>query len=292
MKEIVVISGKGGTGKTSITAAFAQLAAKESVIADCDVDAADMHLLLKPDFAEEEAFYSGQIAHIVQEKCTRCYKCKKACRFDAIHVTEGTFTVDEIDCEGCGYCEKVCPTQAITMYDALSGKTYISATRFNNTLVHAELAIAAENSGKLVTRVKTLAKQKTREEKKDFLLIDGTPGIGCPVTASLTGGDYAVIVTEPTISGINDMKRVVDLVKTFKIRAGFIINKYDLNPEKSQEIEVFIRKNDMDYLGHFSYNENFTKSMTQGETIVEYDAALKTELAKMWDKLIALLNNH
>ncbi|MCF8335732.1 MAG: ATP-binding protein [Bacteroidales bacterium] len=290
MKEIVVISGKGGTGKTSITAAFAQLAGKESVIADCDVDAADMHLLLKPDFAEEEAFYSGQIAHIDQDKCTRCYKCKKVCRFDAIHVTDGTFTVDEIDCEGCGYCEKICPTQAITMYDALSGKTCISATRLNNTLVHAELAIAAEHSGKLVTRVKTLARQKTREEKKNLLLIDGTPGIGCPVTASLTGADYAVIVTEPTISGINDMKRVFDLIKTFKIRAGFIINKYDLNPEKSRDIELFIKENKMDYLGQFNYNENFTKSMTQGETVVEYDAALKTELAKMWNKLKSLIN--
>ena len=286
MKEIVVISGKGGTGKTSLTAAFAQLAGKKSVIADCDVDAADMHLLLKPDFAREEEFYSGQIAHIDREKCTSCYKCKKACRFDAIHVDDGIFTVDEIDCEGCGYCEKVCPTQAITMLDALSGKTYISATRLNNTLVHAELAIAAENSGKLVTRVKTLAREKTKEEKKELLLIDGTPGIGCPVTASVTGANYVVIVTEPSMSGLHDLKRAIELIGHFSIPAGLIINKADLNEEITNEIKSYAKEQGIELLSLIPYNENFVKALTQAKTIVEYDQELKKTVAHTWEGIL------
>ncbi|MFP4620040.1 MAG: ATP-binding protein [Bacteroidales bacterium] len=292
MKEIVVISGKGGTGKTSLTAAFAQLTANESVIADCDVDAADMHLLLKPDFAQEEAFYSGQLAHIDMEKCTRCYKCKKACRFDAIHVTDGTFTVNEIDCEGCGYCEKICPPQAITMYDALSGRTYISSTRLKNTLVHAELEIAAENSGKLVTRVKTLAREKIKEEGKDFLLIDGTPGIGCPVTASVTGAHYVVVVTEPSMSGLHDLKRALELIGHFSIPAGLIINKADLNEEMSGEIKSYAKKQSIRVLSEIPYNENFVKALTQAKTIVEYDRELKKIVSNAWSAVRERVDDH
>ena len=286
MKEIVVISGKGGTGKTSITAAFAQLAAKETVIADCDVDAADIHLLLKPDFAHEEAFYSGETARIEMDKCIRCFKCKKACRFDAIRVNEGIFWVDEIDCEGCGYCEKICPTQAITMYDALSGKTYISSTRLKNTLVHAELEIAAENSGKLVTRVKTLAREKAKEEEKGFLLIDGTPGIGCPVTASVTGAHYVVIVTEPSMSGLHDLKRAIELIGHFSIPAGLIINKSDLNDEMTNEIKTYAKKQGIKLLSEIPYNENFVKALTQAKTIVEYDQELKKTIVDAWDAVL------
>ncbi|MBS3769941.1 MAG: ATP-binding protein [Bacteroidales bacterium] len=292
MKEIVVISGKGGTGKTSVTAAFAQLAAEESVIADCDVDAADMHLLLKPDFAHEEAFYSGQLAHIDMEKCTRCFKCKKACRFDAIHVNDGVFSVNEMDCEGCGYCEKVCPVQAITMYDALSGKTYISSTRLKNTLVHAELEIAAENSGKLVTRVKALARQKTGEEKKDFLLIDGTPGIGCPVTASVTGAHYVVIVTEPSMSGLHDLKRAIELIGHFSIAAGLIINKADLNEEITDETISYAKEQGIELLAQIPYNENFVKALTQAKTIVEYDRELKKTVVEAWDAVRERVVDH
>ncbi|MEF8845681.1 MAG: ATP-binding protein [Bacteroidales bacterium] len=292
MKEIVVISGKGGTGKTSVTAAFAQLAAEESVIADCDVDAADMHLLLKPDFAQEEAFYSGQLAHIDMEKCTRCFKCKKACRFDAIHVNDGVFSVNEMDCEGCGYCEKVCPVQAITMYDALSGKTYISSTRLKNTLVHAELEIAAENSGKLVTRVKALARQKTGEEEKDFLLIDGTPGIGCPVTASVTGAHYVVIVTEPSMSGLHDLKRAIELIGHFSIPAGLIINKADLNEEITDETKSYAKEQGIELLAQIPYNENFVKALTQAKTIVEYDRELKKTVVEAWDAVRERVVDH
>jgi len=285
MKEIVIISGKGGTGKTSITASFAQLAARQSVVADCDVDAADMHLLLAPDFAGKEAFYSGETAVIDMDKCIRCNKCVKVCRFDAIDRIDGDFVVDEIDCEGCGYCERVCPSQAIRMEEALSGHTYVSASRVGSTLVHAELAIAAENSGKLVTRVKTLAREQAEEQDQDYLIIDGSPGIGCPVTASVTGADYVVVVTEPSLSGIHDMKRAWELIQHFSIPAGLIINKADLNPDITRQIKDFAEEKQMHLLAEIPYNEDFVKAMTQAQTVVEYDGALADTVKNAWENL-------
>jgi MinD superfamily P-loop ATPase len=290
MKEIVIISGKGGTGKTTLSASFAMLAGNDAVIADCDVDAADMHLLLQPDFANKEDFYSGEIASIDPGKCTNCGKCNKICRFDAIERKDETFVIDELDCEGCGYCARICPTQAIKMSPALSGRSYISTTKTGNTLVHAELAIGADNSGKLVTKVKKTAKGIAQERKIDYLIVDGTPGIGCPVTASLTGADYAIVITEPTVSGIHDMKRIFELLETFKIHAGVIINKHDLNPGKTEEIEQLIQTNGLDYLGKFLYNENFTRSMTEGQTIVEYDPEIKDSMEQYWNKLKTIIN--
>ncbi len=285
MKELVIISGKGGTGKTSITASFAWLAAKESVVADCDVDAADMHLLLAPDFANAETFYSGLTAEIDMDKCIRCNKCVKVCAFDAIKRVNGDFVVDELDCEGCGYCERICPTQAVNMLDALSGHTYISTSRLGNTMVHAELAIAAENSGKLVTQVKNLAKNQAQEQQKNYLIVDGSPGIGCPVTASVTGADYVVVVTEPSLSGLHDLKRAWDLISHFTLPAGVIINKADLNPEITEQIKTFAEEKSMRLLAELPYNENFVRAMTQAQTIMEYDRELKTKINGAWNQL-------
>ena len=285
MKEIVIISGKGGTGKTSITASFAHLAAKDAVVADCDVDAADMHLLLDPDFANPQPFYSGQTAVIDTEKCIRCNKCVKVCRFEAINRVNGDFVVNEIKCEGCGYCEKICPSQAIKMEDALSGSTYTSTTRLKSPMVHAELAIAAENSGKLVTQVKTLAKNLTEEQKKKYLIVDGSPGIGCPVTASITGADYVVVVTEPTLSGWHDMKRAWELITHFSLPVGVIINKADLNPEVTNQIKAFAKENSVQLLAEIPYNEAFVQAMTQAKTIVEHNEELATLIREAWDKV-------
>lgn len=288
MKEIVVISGKGGTGKTSITASFAYLAKGDIIVADCDVDAADMHLLLKPDFAHQENFYSSEIALINQDICTKCGECKKICRFDAI-CFDKQYKVKPLACEGCGYCANICPVDAITMEKQNDGDLFISTTKVKSTMVHASLNIGAENSGKLVAKVKSTAKEIAKKDKKEFVLVDGSPGIGCPVVSSLSGADYVVLVAEPTVAGIHDLKRVHQVVKNFNIKSGCIINKADLNKEKSQAIKQFLQKEDILHITDIPYDENFTKSMTEGKTIVEYeDKALSSTIKSSWNKITQL----
>ena len=291
MKEIVVISGKGGTGKTSITAAFAVLGGTDVVVADCDVDAADMHLLMQPDFGNEDDFYSGELAYIEQSNCTRCGLCKQVCRFDAISVIDGKYTIDPLDCEGCGYCARVCPTETIINKKLLAGKWYISNIKTGSLMVHARLGIGADNSGKLVAKVKDEAKGIALEERKDYILVDGSPGVGCPVVSSLSGANFVVLVTEPTVSGLHDLKRVHQLVKKFNIRSGCIINKADLNPKVSNDIRHFLEKEGIAHLGDLPYNADVTKAMTQGQTIVEYDQNIRTPLLKeSWEKIKVLTN--
>jgi MinD superfamily P-loop ATPase len=285
--EIVIISGKGGTGKTSVTSSFAVLAGQDAVVADCDVDAADMHLLLKPEILHQEDFYSGKTAVIETEGCTHCFKCKKVCRFDAINVINGDFVVDELNCEGCSYCFHVCPTRTIKMLDALSGKFFISRSRLGSPLVHARLNIAADNSGKLVTKVRDEAKRIAREQNKSLIIVDGPPGIGCPVVASLTGADMAVIVTEPTVSGKHDLGRIIELLEKMKLKAGVIINKADLNPEMRDEIKKFIREKGLELIAELPYDKTFTDAIMEGKTVVEYDdGKIKQLLQQSWEKVM------
>jgi len=286
MKEIVVISGKGGTGKTSFTASLAYLGGDDVVVVDCDVDAADMHLLLKPDFAKKEAFFSGELAVINQEKCIKCGKCKEVCRFDAIPIINNQYIVDSLSCEGCGYCARVCPVGAITNENLNVGNWYISTTKLNNVLVHAKLGIGADNSGKLVAKVKNEAKKIAKETNKKYIIVDGSPGIGCPVVSSLSGANFVVLVTEPSASGIHDLKRVYELVKKFHIKAGCIINKADINKQKVEEIKEFLKKEKIEYIAEFPYDVSFTKAMTKGETIVEFDKGnLKKIVTDSWIKI-------
>ena len=291
MKEIVVISGKGGTGKTCITASFAHLGGKDVVVADCDVDAADMHLLLQPDFAKSEDFYSGFIAEIDQDECTQCGKCAEVCRFKAIPVINTQYRVDTLNCEGCGYCPRVCPTDAIRMEEQNVGQCYVSTTRAGNPMVHARLGIGAENSGKLVARVKKEANRIAEETSKDFVLVDGSPGVGCPVISSLSGANFVVLVTEPTVSGLHDLRRVYQLVQKFQIKAGCIINKADLNPQVCDEIEDFLIKESIVHISNFPYDETFTEAMTMGRTIVEHgNSGLKALLTKSWERVKQITN--
>ncbi len=292
MKEIVIISGKGGTGKTSITAALAYLAKTEAIIADCDIDAADMHLLLKPDFANAEDFYSGKIAKINLNKCIQCGECKAVCRFGAIQIIDGDFSVKEINCEGCGYCANICPVDAVDMKDNLTGTFYISKTRMNTQLVHAELRIGAENSGKLVSKVRKKAKQLATKLNIPFVIIDGTPGIGCPVIASITGADYIVIVTEPTVSGLHDLSRVYELIRRLGLRAGCIINKADLNEEVALQIKSFLSKNNIELITELPYDNVFTKAVTSGLTVMEVDSKedIKSKIKESWTKIKELIN--
>lgn len=292
MKEIVIISGKGGTGKTSITASFAMLGGQDVIVGDCDVDAADMHLLLKPDFAKAEDFYSGELAVINHEDCINCGICKEKCRFDAIQIIEGQHWIDPINCEGCGYCSRVCASNAIQNIPSKVGKCYISKIKSGSTMVHAKLGIGADNSGKLVAKVKNEAKKIAQINNKEIILIDGSPGIGCPVVSSLSGANFVVLVTEPSVSGLHDLKRVYQLVKKFHINAGCIINKYDINTDISTKIEKFLNEENILHISNIPYNLNFTKSMTNGQCITEYnDEELKIILADSWTKILETVNN-
>jgi MinD superfamily P-loop ATPase len=285
MNEIVVLSGKGGTGKTSITASLAVLAGSDAVIADCDVDAANMHLLLNPDFETTNEFYSGELAVINQEQCTRCRKCEAACRFNAIGYADKKMQVIPIDCEGCGYCEIVCPTHAIFMLERKSGDVFISNTKAGSKMVHARLDIGAENSGKLVARVKNEAKLLAITGKKSFIIIDGAPGIGCPVVSSLAGANYVLLVTEPSMSGMHDLKRICAVIRKFRIKAGCIINKWDLNEEKTAGIKQFLQDEQIEHLADIPYDIRFTNTMSEGKTIVEVQSPYLELLDRVWNEI-------
>ncbi len=281
IKQIIVISGKGGTGKTVITGAFSALA-RNKVMADCDVDAADLHLLLNPVVKMRQEFRSGQTAVIDQNICDQCGKCISICRFDAIGKD---FVIDPISCEGCAFCSYVCPTGAITMNENVSGEWFISETRFG-PLVHAKLGIAEENSGKLVALVRNEAKKLAEEKKCDWVIIDGAPGIGCPVIAALSGVDCALVVTEPTLSGLHDADRVIGVARHFGVSAKILINKYDLNLDMTKEIEKYCKKNDIEVIGKIVFDKSVVEAMVEGKTIMEYENGIvKDEIVAIWEKL-------
>lgn len=291
MKEIVVLSGKGGTGKTSITAGFAALGAKQLVLADCDVDAADMHLLTAPEILREEDFYSGKTAKVITKGCVHCFKCMDICHFDAVLHTDSEFVINTLECEGCSYCYHVCPTHAIEMVPRLAGKFYVSKTRFDNTLVHARLGIAADNSGKLVTKIREEAKNIAQTRQLDYILVDASPGIGCPVVASITGANYVVIITEPTVSGLHDLLRVYELIEKLHLKSGCVINKADLNKKMAKEIRSFLQTKNIELLCEIPYNIKFTEAISLGKTIVEYDdGILKEKIFSTWEKVKELVS--
>lgn len=283
MKEVVVISGKGGTGKTSLTASFSILGGDEIVVGDCDVDADDMHLLLEPDYSVSSEFFSGLTAGIDPDRCSSCGRCAEICRFDAITEGGGSYLINTQDCEGCGYCSRICPENAIEMSDADVGKVFESSIKTGARMVHARLRAGADNSGKLVAEVKKRARRIAEDGGKDLILIDGSPGIGCPVISSLTGADYVILVTEPTPSGIHDLKRVHELVKKFRIRCGLIINKADLNSVGQKELSDFAGQEDIGIIAEIPYEPDFTRAMTDGKTVVEYhNIKLKTIIENAW----------
>ncbi len=237
VREIVIISGKGGTGKTSLTASFAVLAVR-SIVADCDVDASDLHLLLRPWVRERNEFMSGHQAVIRQDACTRCGVCLEYCRFGAVRkdMVDDTYSIDPASCEGCGVCVRFCPEKAIDFPERLCGEWMISETLYG-TMVHARLGVAAENSGKLVSLVRREARRIAEEQGVPLVIVDGPPGIGCPVIASVTGASLVLVVSEPTVSGEHDLERVLALTRHFEIPAAICVNKWDINPEMTDRIE-------------------------------------------------------
>ncbi len=329
MKELVVISGKGGTGKTSIVASFAALA-KKAVLADCDVDAADLHLVLQPEVIQRHDFFSGHEAVIRQERCIACGRCLAYCQFGAVarhwagssqvshlgadsacrdcdfcvrscsvrsnteiqemiaaagHAPDAVYEIDPVACEGCGVCAWFCPTKAIELRPRLCGQWMISSTR-HGPMVHARLGIAAENSGKLVSTVRTEARKLAEQRKLDTVIIDGSPGIGCPVIASVTGANLALIVTEPTLSGKHDMERVAELSRHFDIPAMVCVNKWDLNPRIADEIESLAATRGIQAAGRVRYDRAVTDAQIRKLSVVEYQQnGCAEDIRSVWEEM-------
>lgn len=286
MKQMVVISGKGGTGKTSLAAAFAGLS-DHAVIADCDVDAANLHMILGPlqERVKPIAFECGFMASLDTDRCTGCGQCLEVCRFGAITLHDGLPRIDSVSCEGCGSCADACPGGAIRLHDRLAGQIFLSQSRFG-PLIRGKLGIAQSSSGKLVTRVRAIARELAETEGHDCILVDGSPGIGCPVIASLTGADTALVVTEPTVSGRHDLKRALELCRHFSIPVFVAINKYDLNSALADDIGAYARSCKAEVVGRIRYDRAFTEAMVASRTIIEYSPGgeAAASVRSVWEK--------
>lgn len=283
--EIVVLSGKGGTGKTSITAAFALLA-ENAVITDCDVDAADLHLILTPEVYKSKKFASGAKAVIDRVKCTGCGVCLELCRFGAIEFRNNFYYIDEYACEGCGLCVEACPAGAVTIEKYKNNRIYFSNSRFG-PMIYGKLGIAEENSGKLVSSIRQYAKETAIRINARYILTDGPPGIGCPVIASVTGSDLVIAVTEPTQSGWHDLQRLIDMIGRFKTPVLVIINKYDLNEDMTMTIEKKLKDKGIQVSGKISYDETMIHALLEGKTINEFKPGgpVAYELKRIWETI-------
>ena len=271
MKELVVLSGKGGTGKTSVSGALAHLFSNAALLSDCDVDASNLHLVSGADNTVSKDFYSGLMAAVIPEKCTACGKCASVCRFDSFEVVNSKYWVDPLHCEGCGYCAEVCPENAITLNVNHTGYLKISDTRFNSKLVHASLNIGAENSGKLVSYVREEAAKLAETLKPDIIISDGSPGVGCPVIASITGASYILVVTEPGMSARHDLERLIKLADKFKIPIACVVNKSDIDLTQTQLIKTFLAENNIPFWGELPYSESFRHAVENFKAVTELD---------------------
>lgn len=287
MREIVIASGKGGTGKTSLAGSFASLLHRK-VVADCDVDAANLKLLLKANVIGSHEFFAGRKAKIDPDVCTACGKCAEVCRFNAV---SKNYTIDALSCEGCGACHFLCPAGAVSFNETLCGHYYVAEMGKGDALVFAELLPGGENSGKLVSMVRTKAREIAEARGINLILIDGPPGIGCPVISSLTGAHLAVLVTEPTMTGVHDLERVVGLARHFDIPTAVIVNKGDINPSCTEDIESFCRERQLDFLGSIPYEPIITEAQRQGETVVDFAPECQASVAihSIFDKLMRKL---
>ena len=284
MKEIVIISGKGGTGKTVLAASIAALA-NNKVMGDCDVDASNLYLLLHPEVTEKHDFYAGLIPAIDLSKCNQCGLCQELCRFEAIKISQEQTVIDSVSCEGCGLCALVCPQQAIQMNENHCGEWYLSETKYG-PLIYARLGIAEENSGKLVALVRQNAQEVAKKKNLELIIIDGPPGISCPLIASISGANLAIVVTEPTLSGIHDLERVIKVTQHFGVKAVVIINKYDLNLENSSRIEKFCGQNCISVGGKIHFDNVITEALVKGLPVVEYsDSKVTKEIRDIWQKV-------
>ena len=286
MKEITILSGKGGTGKTSVTAAIASLASN-AVFCDNDVDAADLHLILTPKVREEHVFSGAWTASIDETVCIDCGICTDHCRFDAIHRNSANnLEINPFKCEGCRLCERICPVQAISSVRSINNSWFVSDTRFG-TMVHAKMGPGEENSGKLVSEVRKRARELAKEENASYVINDGPPGIGCAAISSLTGTDMVLMVIEPTVSGLHDSRRLVELIDAFSIPTFALINKYDIHPGISEEIGMFLKEKSIPLLGKISFDKRMVQAMVEQKSIIEFDDKLEISniIKEVWKKL-------
>jgi MinD superfamily P-loop ATPase len=284
-KQIIILSGKGGTGKTTFATAFAEVA-EDKIIIDADVDAANMHLVLNHYINSGYEYFGGKKAEINLDKCSRCSICESICRFDAIK----DFSIDRISCEGCGFCFRVCPDDAISFYETKSGIYSECELEDESGFYYAQLLAGEGNSGKLVSEIKKKADQQMEDDVK-WIIVDGPPGIGCPVNASLSGANFVVIVTEPTQSGLHDLKRLVDLLKIFKIPSGVIINKFDINLVMSRNIEEFINLEGIKLLAKIPFDKKFVQAIQNSKSIIEFDHTYKSRFKVIWNDIQKIIIN-
>ena len=291
MKQLIILSGKGGTGKTSLTAAFAHLAAHSGlagqvILADADVDAANLELVLQPHLLEQQDFKGGKVAAIDQVSCESCGDCRAGCRFDAINYTDGLYTVDPIACDGCAACVYQCPTESISMHEQVAGKFYYSESRYG-PLFHADLYPGQENSGKLVTLVKQRARLQALDEVRQLVIVDGPPGIGCPVISAVSGADLALVVAEPTVSGAHDMRRALETLKHFGVRGLVCINKADIFPAGAEEIEAFCHEQGIETVGQIPFDLTVTSAMVAGEAVTAFQPQAPSSVAirQIWRRV-------
>lgn len=295
MKQLVILSGKGGTGKTSIAAAFAHLAAQGSlagraILADADVDAANLELVLQPRLVEQQDFKGGKVAVIDQGFCAACGDCQMVCRFDAVHYTDGLYVIDPIACDGCAACVYQCPEDAIHMEPQMAGRWYRSESRYG-PLYHANLYPGQENSGKLVTLVKQHARLQALDENRELVIVDGPPGIGCPVISAVSGADLALVVAEPTVSGVHDMRRALETIRHFGVRALVCVNKADIFPAGADEIEAFCRERDIETVGRIPFDLTVASAMVAGEAVTAFqpEAASSIAIVAIWERVASSL---
>lgn len=285
-----MLSGKGGTGKTSITAALASIA-KNAVLCDNDVDAANLHLVIKPEILEQNIYEGAWIPKINPSLCTNCGTCSELCRFDAIRNPESIdISINNFKCEGCRLCERACPAEAITSERSKNNFWHISDTRFGK-MVHARLGPGEENSGKLVSKIRKAAREVAEAESANWIINDGPPGIGCAAISSLTGTNGVLLVTEPSLSGFHDLKRLIELIRQFRLPALAIINKYDLHEELSLDIESYLRQNSIPLGARIPYSKSFYEAMIEGKTIIEFEgnSDITYAINRAWKQLGSLL---